>query len=97
MDVRTGGTYRLEFEAGGERMAFFGKYIEVVPDARIVWTNEEDPDGAVTTVTFEDLGGRTLVVFHEAYPTAAALEEALAGSAAPLPEQLDQLAEMLAG
>lgn len=98
MDVRSGGKYRLEFGAGGsETMAFYGKYLEVVPNQRIVWTNDEGEDGAVTTVTFEDKGGKTLVTFHEVYPSRAALEEALEGSAAGLPEQLDQLDEMLSG
>lgn len=96
MDVRTGGKYRLEFGAGGsDTMAFYGKYLEVVPDERIVWTNDEDEAGAITTVTFEDQGGRTLVTFHEIYPSKDALEEALQGSAAGLPEQLDQLDELL--
>ena len=96
MDVRTGGKYRLEFAAGGsETMAFHGKYIEVVPDERIVWTNDEGEEGAITTVTFEDQGGRTLLIFHEVYPSKEALEEALQGSAAGLPEQLEQLDELL--
>ena len=98
MDVRTGGKYRLEFGAGGsDTMAFHGKYLEVVPDERIVWTNDEDEEGAITTVTFEDQGGRTLLTFHEVYPSSEALEEALQGSAAGLPEQLDQLDELLSG
>lgn len=96
MDVRTGGKYRLEFAMGEQTMAFYGKYLDVVPSERIVWTNDEGEEGAVTTVTFADQGGKTMVTFHEAYPTKEALEEALAGSAAGLPEQLDQLAEMLA-
>ena len=96
MDVRTGGTYRLEFAAGGRTMAFHGKYLDVVPDRRIVWTNDEGEDGAVTTVTFEDRGGATLLTFHETYPTAEALEEAMQGSAAGLPQQLDQLDALLA-
>ena len=59
MDVRTGGKYRLEFGTGGsETMAFYGKYLEVVSDERIVWTNDEGEEGAVTTVTFEDQAGR---------------------------------------
>lgn len=96
MDVRTGGKYRLEFGAGGsDTMAFYGKYLEVVPDERIVWTNDEGEEGAITTVTFEDQGGRTLVNFHEVYPSREALEEALQGSAAGLPEQLEQLDELL--
>ncbi|MGN6375288.1 MAG: SRPBCC family protein [Sphingomonas sp.] len=96
LDVRTGGTYRLEFSTGGsDTMAFFGKYLDVVPNERIVWTNDEGEAGAVTTVTFEDRGGKTLLTFHEAYPSKEALEEALQGSAAGLPEQLEQLGELL--
>jgi len=98
MDVRTGGKYRLEFGTGGsDNMAFHGKYLEVVPNARIVWTNDEEEEGAITTVTFDDRGGKTLVTFHERYPSKEALEEALQGSAAALPEQLEQLADVLAG
>jgi uncharacterized protein YndB with AHSA1/START domain len=95
LDVRTGGKYRLEFGAGGDTMAFYGKYLDVVPGERIVWTNDEGEDGAVTTVTFEERDGKTLLTFHEAYPTKEALEEAMAGSAAGLPTQLDQLDELL--
>lgn len=96
MDVRTGGKYRLEFAFGDDTMAFYGKYLEVIPDQRIVWTNDEGEEGAVTTVTFEDHGGKTLVTFQEAYSSKEALEEALVGSAAGLPEQFEQLAELLA-
>lgn len=99
MDVRTGGKYRLVFRhpAFDEPMAFFGTYTEVTPHERIVWTNEESDQGAVTTVTFEENAGRTLVTLHELYPTAAALDEALAGSAEALPQQFAQLDELLAG
>jgi uncharacterized protein YndB with AHSA1/START domain len=96
MDVRTGGKYRLEFGAdGSETTAFYGKYLEAIPNERIVWTNDEGEEGAVTTVTFEIEGGKTLLKFHEIYPSKEALEEALQGSAAALPEQLDQLDEVL--
>ena len=98
MDVRTGGTYRFVFRhpAFDQPMAFFGTYKEVTPNKRLVWTNEESNQGAVTTVTFEENEGKTLVTFHELYPTTAALEEALAGSAEGLPEQFAQLDELLA-
>lgn len=99
MDVRTGGTYRLVFShpMSGEPMAFFGTYQEVTPNQRIVWTNEESEEGAVTTVTFaETADGTTLVTFHERYPTEAALEDAIAGSAEGLPEQFAQLDALLA-
>jgi len=99
MDVRTGGMYRLVFRhpASGEPMAFFGTYREVTPQKRLVWTNDESDQGAVTTVTFEENAGKTLVTLHELYPTKAALDEALAGSAEGLPEQFAQLDELLAG
>lgn len=98
MDMRTGGTYKLEFSTGGpDTVAFYGKYLEIIPDQRIVWTNSEAEEGAVTTVSFEPLGDKTRVTFHELYPSSEALEEALQGSAIALPEQLDQLADMLLG
>ena len=99
MDIRTGGAYRLVFShpAFDQPMAFFGTYREVTPNQRIVWTNEESDEGAVTTVTFEENDGKTLVTYHERYPTTAALEDALAGSAEGLPEQFAQLDELLAG
>jgi uncharacterized protein YndB with AHSA1/START domain len=96
MHVRTGGKYRLEFSSGGsDTMAFYGKYLEVVPNERVVWTNDEGEEGAVTTVTFEDQSAKTLLSFHEIYPSAEALAEALEGSAAALPEQLEQLTDLL--
>jgi uncharacterized protein YndB with AHSA1/START domain len=99
MDIRTGGKYRLVFSHPDfdQPMAFFGTYKEVTPHKRLVWTNEDSDQGAVTTVTFEENDGKTLVTFHELYPTTAALEEALAGSAEGLPEQFAQLDELLAG
>ncbi len=99
MDIRTGGAYRLVFShpAFDQPVAFFGTYREVTPNQRIVWMNEESDEGAVTTVTFEENDGKTLVTFHELYPTTAALEDALAGSAEGLPEQFAQLDELLAG
>ena len=57
-------------------MAFFGTYLEVTPHSRLVWTNEEGGEGAVTTVTFEEKGGKTLVVMHELYPSKEALDAA---------------------
>ncbi len=98
MDIRTGGTYRLTFShpAFDQPMTFFGTYIEVTPNKRLVWTNEESDQGAVTTVTFEEHAGKTLVTLHERYPTEAARDEAIAGSAEGLPEQFAQLDALLA-
>jgi uncharacterized protein YndB with AHSA1/START domain len=96
MDVRAGGKYRLEFgQDASSSMAFFGKYIEVVPHSRLVWTNDEGEDGALTTVTFEEQGGKTLLIFHELYPSKKALDEAFIGMEGGMPEQLEQLDELL--
>jgi uncharacterized protein YndB with AHSA1/START domain len=96
-DVRTGGKYRFEFGHEGAKpmMAFFGKYIEVVPNARLVWTNEESDDGAVTTLTFEETAGKTLLVMHELYPTKEALDDAMAGMGGGMSETFEQLEELL--
>ena len=96
MDVRAGGKYRLEFGAdAASSMAFFGKYLEVVPGAKIVWTNDEgDEAGAVTTVTFADKGGQTLLTLSERYPSREAFE-AGHGAEDGLPEQFEQLDELL--
>jgi uncharacterized protein YndB with AHSA1/START domain len=97
MDVRTGGGYRLEFgQDASSTWAFFGKYLEVIPGLRLVWTNEEDENGAVTTVTFEENGGKTLLTFHELYPSKEALDEALIGMGDIMPEQFGQLDALLA-
>ena len=94
MDVRVGGTYRLEFEPDG--MAFFGTYLEVTPHARLVWTNEEGgAGGSVTTVTFEDTDGRTLLVMHELHPSKEALDAAGTGAADATVESFTQLDELL--
>jgi uncharacterized protein YndB with AHSA1/START domain len=97
MDVRVGGQYRLEFgRDAASSFAFFGKYLEVEPPSRLVWTNDESEDAAVTTVTFEDKGDQTLLVLHELYPTKEALDEAIAGMADGMPEQFEQLDALLA-
>jgi uncharacterized protein YndB with AHSA1/START domain len=99
MDARLGGTYRLTFShpASPEPMAFFGRYKEVVPHSRLVWTNDEGgEDGPVTTVTFEERGAETLVVVHDLYPSKEALDAAIAsGSTGGFTETFEQLDELL--
>jgi uncharacterized protein YndB with AHSA1/START domain len=88
----------LVFSHGGsEPIAFFGKYLEVTPHSRLVWTNEEGADGeVVTTVTFEEKNGKTLLVVHDLYPSKAALDAAIAcGATSGMPETLEQLDEFL--
>src|SRR5262245_57734996 len=92
-DARVGGSYRLVFgHDASEGMAFYGRYIEVTPYSRLVWTNDEGEDGgAVTTVTFEENGGKTLLVMHDLYPSKEALDIVLAGMEGGMPETLEQL------
>jgi uncharacterized protein YndB with AHSA1/START domain len=88
MDVRVGGKYRFEFGHGASKpMAFFGRYIDVTPHARLVWTNDESDDGAVTTVTFEEKDGQTLLVMHERYSSKDALDGAITCMEARCPKR----------
>ena len=99
IDARTGGTYRFVFghAAAEQPMAFFGRYIEVIPNARLVWTNDEGGEGGpVTTVTFEERDGKTLVVMYDLYPSKEALDTAIAsGSASEMGESFGQLDALL--
>src|SRR4026207_2193170 len=93
MDVRVGGEYRLVFSHQDSTMEFFGTYLEVTPHSRLVWTNEEGDGGmTVTTVTFDENEGKTLLIVHDRYPSREALDS---GATAALPEALDQLDELL--
>ncbi len=98
-DVRTGGTYRFVFShpCAAQPMAFFGRYLEVTPPTRLVWTNDEgEGPGSVTTVTFEERAGETLVVMHDLYPSKKALDDAIAsGSTSGCDEQFEQLDQLL--
>jgi uncharacterized protein YndB with AHSA1/START domain len=95
MDVRVGGRYRLVFGMDGSQpMEFFGTYLEVTPPMRLAWTNDEGDDGStVTTVTFEEKEGQTLLVLHDRYPSKEALDAS--GSTDAMPETFDQLDELL--
>ena len=96
-DVRVGGKYRFVFRHGAsEPMAFFGRYLEVTPHSRLVWTNEEGDGGeAITTVTFEEKGGKTFLVVRELHPSKEALDVAIAGMEGGMPETFEQLDELL--
>jgi uncharacterized protein YndB with AHSA1/START domain len=96
LDPRVGGKYRLVFDHSPEPVAFFGTYLEVKPYSRLAWTNEEGGEGGpVTTVTFEEKAGRTLVVVHERHPSKEALDAAGTGAAEAMNETFDQLDELL--
>ena len=92
MDARNGGGYRLDF---GDGVEFFGTYLEVTPHSRIVWSNDEGGDSAsVTTVTFDEQDGKTLLVMSELFPSKEALE-AGAGAEDAAHETFAQLDELL--
>ena len=96
MDVRVRGGYRLVFAGNPEPIAFFGKYLEVTPHSRLSWSNDESPDGAITTVTFEEKGGKTRVVVRDLYPSKEALDAAIASeSTSGFTEAFEQLDELL--
>lgn len=100
MDVRTGGGYSVTFGRDAENtMTFFGKYLEVTPGSRLVWTNDEagEEEGAVTTVTFaEEDGDTTRLILSELYPSKEALDASFVGMEDAMPEQFRQLDEWLA-
>lgn len=97
LDVRVGGRYRLTFAYEDSTMDFYGRYLEVTPNSRLVWTNDEGESGEqITTVTFEETGGKTLVVVHDLYSSKDALDDAIAsGSTSGMSEALGQLDELL--
>jgi uncharacterized protein YndB with AHSA1/START domain len=98
MDARVGGKYRLAFRHGDATMEFYGTYFEVKPHTRLAWTNEESGEaGAVTTVTFEEKSGKTLLVLRDRYPSKEAADAGLASGAYDgMPETFGQLDALLA-
>jgi uncharacterized protein YndB with AHSA1/START domain len=96
-DVRVGGQYRLVFRHGdSEPVAFFGRYLEVTPHSRLVWTNDEADGGPITTLTLEEKAGKTLLALHELYPSKEALDAAMAsGDKDGMGETFEQLDELL--
>ena len=98
IDARTGGGYRLVFaHEGAVIFEAYGKYLEVTPPSRLVWTNDENGDEAsVTTLTLEDGDGQTHVVLSELYPSKDALDAAGTGAQDALSETFGQLDALLA-
>ena len=97
-DVRTGGTYKfvMGHPSFDQPMTFHGKYLEVVPGKKLVWTNEEGDPGSVTTVTFEEKDGKTHLRLSDVHPSKAALDAELeSGAISGYPEQFNQLDMLL--
>lgn len=103
MDVRPGGRWRwINHTTGGEDAPFKGEYLEVVPPERLVQTQIFDVPGfddraAISTMTLEDLGGRTKIVVRSQFPTVEDLQGALAaGMIHGALDSYDRLAEEIA-
>jgi uncharacterized protein YndB with AHSA1/START domain len=67
VDARPGGSWQacMVNDENGEQYPSAGEYREVVAPERLVftWGGPDDPIG-LATVTFEDLGGKTAMMFH---------------------------------
>jgi uncharacterized protein YndB with AHSA1/START domain len=84
IDLREGGTYRLEGLVGDKRWTIWGSYLEVRPPERLVYTwtwkhdaglGESEGDTLVT-VEFRDRGSDTeLVLTHERFASVQARNE----------------------
>jgi uncharacterized protein YndB with AHSA1/START domain len=101
-DARVGGRYRYSFGRPGEPpMAFSGVYTEVVPAARLVYTQIFEPmrdagEGLITA-TFEPHAGGTLLTQRERFPSKEVLEGAIAsGMERGMRATLDQLDALVA-
>lgn len=104
--VHAGGYYRyvLRLDAGGE-FAFSGKYTEVTPHSRLVYTQIFEPaaSGAtpgdaevIITVTFEEHDGRTHLVSHSLCPSMDVRDAIIAsGMEHGMRETMDQLEELV--
>ena len=100
-DVRVGGSYRYVTRAAGNEFAFSGKYTEVTPHSRLVYTQIFEPmaeaGAAVVTVTFDEHDGNTRLVAHELYPSKETREAALAsGMEHGMRETMNQLDALVA-
>ena len=101
-DVRPGGPYRYLFRlADGHEFAFSGKYKEVTPHTRLVYTQIYEPmreaGEVIATITFDERGGKTHLVAHELYPSKETRDAALSsGMEAGMRETMDQLDELVA-
>jgi uncharacterized protein YndB with AHSA1/START domain len=101
-DVRVGGSYRYVLRPKeGDDIAFSGKYTEITPHSRLVYTQFFEPmrdaGAVIVTITFEEQGAKTRLVSHELYPSKEAREAALgSGMEHGMRETMDQLDELVA-
>jgi len=71
LDPRVGGSLRIVMRgADGKTYGFHGRYVEVLPPARVVFTAELDevPERLLTTVNLEEVDGNTWLTVHQTIP-----------------------------
>ena len=100
-DVRVGGNYRYVLRpATGDEIAFSGKYTEVTPHSRLVYTQIFEPmAGAgevIVTVTFDERDGKTTVTSRLLYESVEDRDGHLqSGMESGMRESIDRLGELL--
>lgn len=101
-DLRVGGAYRFAFGRDPTSPEVFtGRYLEVDPPARLVFTQIYERMAhvgeAVVTAIFDESQGRTRLTLRQVFPSREALEGALAsGMERGMRITLDQLDELVA-
>jgi len=102
IDLRVGGRWRYVMVAnGGFEVAFHGEYREIVPNQRIVNTEvyelpgAADAEGALNTVTFTEVDGRTTLTLLVQVPTRQLRDEILSsGMEVGMQEQMELLEQL---
>ena len=98
MDAKVGGTYKMSFTnfTTGKVEAFGGKYLELVPNERVSYTDKFDnpnlPGEMKTTATFKKVSvGTELSIVQEGVPDAIPVEACYLG----WQDSLTQLANLV--
>jgi uncharacterized protein YndB with AHSA1/START domain len=104
MDFRIGGHYRFAMTGpdGTQGLPFGGKYLEIVPNQKIVYSNALELPGAETmfvTITFDEdeQSGQTKLTIHTLFASVAMKNAHLGrGYDQGVVATLDQLADVVA-
>jgi uncharacterized protein YndB with AHSA1/START domain len=98
LDARVGGTYKMAFRnfTSGNSHSFGGKYLELVPNQKIVHTDKFDdanlPGEMVTTITLREVScGTEINIVQEGVPSVIPAEQCYLG----WQESLEHLARLV--
>jgi uncharacterized protein YndB with AHSA1/START domain len=99
VDLRVGGKWRYVMTAnGGYEVGFHGKYREIVPNERLVYTEtfEGMPEGeGLNIVTFDEENGRTILKNVAEYPSKEIRDTVInSGMEGGLQESMDHLEQV---